>query len=248
MKINFGIKQSLSSVNSYIDTGVPLSYFNDVIISYAPFITLIKLGFGTALLYKNEQLKNKVHQSKEQGILICPGGTLFEIISHSHKIDEYINWVCDTGFNAIEFSTGVYDISDEIINTCVNKALDKHLKVLVEIGKKSPIEDEKISSEERAWKTNELMKLGCYKVIMEARESGTLGIYDTQGNVKPDFLNDIIKNTDYNNILFEAPHKSQQAYLINQLGPEVGLANLAFSDILSVTSLRYSLRADTIKS
>jgi phosphosulfolactate synthase len=248
MDIKLNSKKKIKFVNSFIDTGTPLTLFSDIITSYAPFITIIKLGFGTSLLYTEEQLKYKIQKAKEHGVLICPGGTLFEIINQSNKNDEYINWVCRNGFNAIEFSTGVYDIPDALINDSINKALDRQLKVLVEIGKKSPIEDDKISPEERVSKANLLIKLGCYKVIMESRESGTLGIYNAKGEIKTDLLDYIIKNVDRECILFESPHKSQQAHLINLLGPEVGLANLAFSDVLSVMSLRYSLRADTINS
>ena len=40
--------------------------------------------------------------------------------------------------------------------------------------------------------------------------------------------------------------KTQQAELINRLGPETNLGNIAPDDVLSLEALRRGLRADTI--
>ena len=48
-------------------------------------------------------------------------------------------------------------------------------------------------------------------------------------------------------MLFEAPRKDQQAWLIRKLGPEVNLANIALDDALALETLRRGLRADTFQ-
>ena len=46
-------------------------------------------------------------------------------------------------------------------------------------------------------------------------------------------------------VLFEAPRKDQQAWLIREFGPDVNLANIATGDVLALETLRLGLRADT---
>jgi len=46
-------------------------------------------------------------------------------------------------------------------------------------------------------------------------------------------------------ILFEAPRKDQQAWLIRTFGPDVNLANIACNEVLALETLRLGLRADT---
>jgi phosphosulfolactate synthase len=46
-------------------------------------------------------------------------------------------------------------------------------------------------------------------------------------------------------IMWEAPQKSQQVHLLNMLGPDINLGNVAPQDILSLETLRRGLRSDT---
>ena len=46
-------------------------------------------------------------------------------------------------------------------------------------------------------------------------------------------------------VLFEAPRKDQQAWLIRAFGPDVNLANIAPGETLALETLRLGLRADT---
>ena len=48
-------------------------------------------------------------------------------------------------------------------------------------------------------------------------------------------------------VLFEAPMKDQQAWLIRELGSNVNLGNIPPSDVLSLETLRTGLRADTVQ-
>jgi phosphosulfolactate synthase len=46
-------------------------------------------------------------------------------------------------------------------------------------------------------------------------------------------------------VLFEAPRKDQQAWLVNRFGPRVNLGNIAPDEVIPLTTLRLGLRADT---
>jgi len=46
-------------------------------------------------------------------------------------------------------------------------------------------------------------------------------------------------------VIFEAPRKAQQAWLIRRIGPDANLGNVRIEDAMSVETLRLGLRADT---
>ncbi len=86
---------------------------------------------------------------------------------------------------------------------------------------------------------------GSWKVIAEARESGTVGIYDSKGNTQTELIDKILANVDKNKIIWEAPLKSQQTWFIKQLGSNVNLGNIAPDDIIALETLRLGIRGDT---
>jgi phosphosulfolactate synthase len=46
-------------------------------------------------------------------------------------------------------------------------------------------------------------------------------------------------------VIFEAPRKAQQAWLIRRLGAGVNLGNVPLDEVLALETLRLGLRADT---
>jgi len=86
---------------------------------------------------------------------------------------------------------------------------------------------------------------GSVKVIAEARDSGTIGIYNDDGSVNMPLINAISEHIGLDNVLWEAPLKSQQAWFIKHFGANVNLGNIAPTEIISLESLRCGLRGDT---
>ena len=93
------------------------------------------------------------------------------------------------------------------------------------------------------------LEQGAFKVIVEAREAGKgVGIYDKEGKVKEDEVNGIISGVeDVNCLIWEAPIKNQQQYLIMRFGINVNLGNVPPEEILALEALRQGLRGDTLK-
>ena len=48
-------------------------------------------------------------------------------------------------------------------------------------------------------------------------------------------------------VVYEAPRREQQAWLVNRLGTNVNLANISRDEILAVETLRRGLRSDTLR-
>lgn len=95
---------------------------------------------------------------------------------------------------------------------------------------------------------NKELEAGSWKVIAEARESGTVGIYRSNGTAHTLLINKILAKVDKDSILWEAPLKPQQVWFLKLLGPNVNLGNIAYDDVLPLETLRLGLRGDTFFS
>jgi phosphosulfolactate synthase len=90
------------------------------------------------------------------------------------------------------------------------------------------------------------LEAGAWKVITEARESGTAGIYRGDGEVRMGLIDEIVHAVEPDRLLFEAPRKSQQVWFIQKFGSNVNLGNITPDDVIPLETLRLGLRADTL--
>ena len=89
------------------------------------------------------------------------------------------------------------------------------------------------------------LEAGAWKVIAEARESGTVGIYRSNGKAHVVLINKIVSKVPQDKIIWEAPQKSQQSWFIKLFGANVNLGNIAPNDVIPLETLRLGLRSDT---
>jgi phosphosulfolactate synthase len=89
------------------------------------------------------------------------------------------------------------------------------------------------------------LETGSWKVIGEARESGTIGLYQSDGSANKELIEDLMKEISVDDILWEAPNKAQQTMFIKLLGPNVNLGNIAPHEVVSLEALRCGMRGDT---
>ncbi|MGQ9621725.1 MAG: phosphosulfolactate synthase, partial [Bacteroidales bacterium] len=89
------------------------------------------------------------------------------------------------------------------------------------------------------------LEAGSVKVIAEARESGTIGIYNDDGSINHSIVDAISTNVKLENVIWEAPLKSQQVWFIKHFGANVNLGNIPPNEIIPLESLRLGLRGDT---
>ena len=90
------------------------------------------------------------------------------------------------------------------------------------------------------------LQAGAWKVIAEARESGTAGIYRATGEVRTGLIDEIVHAIDPDQLIFEAPKREQQVWLLRRLGSECNLGNIAPDEVISLETLRLGLRSDTV--
>ena len=83
-------------------------------------------------------------------------------------------------------------------------------------------------------------------MICEARESGTAGVFRPNGEIRSGLIDEIVDNIPCENLIFEAPKKSQQVWFLRHLGSNVNLGNIAPDEIIPLETLRLGLRGDTL--
>lgn len=206
----------------------------------APFVDIVKLGFGTSFV--TNHLKEKIEIYRQHDVPVYFGGTLFEAFLVRNQFEDYINVIKEYGLQFVEVSDGSTTIPH--VEKCgYIEKLAKHVTVLSEVGSKDA------THIMPPYKWIELMKAeleaGSTYVIAEAREAGNVGIYRGTGEVREGLVQEILTQIPYEQIIWEAPQKAQQVYFLELLGANVNLGNIAPAEIISLESMRVGLRGDT---
>jgi len=234
-------------LTTLLDKGLGYHAALDLVEQAADYIDLVKLGWGTTRLIPEEVIRKKTTLYKENQIKVSNGGTILEIAYQQAKTTPFFLAAREMGIDSIEVSNGVVDIPREHKKKLIAEACELGFEVFSEIGKKDPREDAEISLQERIEEAKHDLKAGASKVVIEAREGGKgIGIYDERGGVKKEMVSSLVSEIGVDNIIFEAPDKSQQVYLILLLGVNVNLGNIRTDDVIPLETLRRGLRGDTL--
>jgi phosphosulfolactate synthase len=229
-----------SGLTMMMDKGLSMSEVESFCESSAPYTDLVKFGFGTALLTGN--LKEKIKLYRDAGVEPYFGGTLFEMFAVRNMLDDYQRFVDQYGITTIEISDGSMKIDpDEKVKMIRRFAAGK--RVLSEVGTK--VKGVIIPNEDWVLHMKAELEAGAWKVIAEARESGTIGIYNADGSANRELIDDIMKEISVADVLWEAPVKAQQVMFIQLVGANVNLGNIAPNEVFSMEALRLGMRGDT---
>lgn len=227
-------------ITMVMDKGLSLNEATNFVSSGADYADLVKLGFGTSLITKN--LDAKIDVYKKAGLIPYFGGTLFEAFIVRGMFDEYLQFVEKHNIELVEVSDGSYDIEHDKKLEYI-QALSKKVTVISEVGSKK--KTVVYSPDQWVSMMQEELEAGSVKVIAEAREAGTIGIYNDDGTVNKSIIDAISSNVKIDNVIWEAPIKSQQVWLIKNFGPNVNLGNIPPAEIIPLETLRLGLRGDT---
>src|SRR3954469_312563 len=223
-----------------LDKGLGPRAWEDVLETGGAYIDIIKLGWGTALVTAG--LERKLEVLREKPVVI--GGTFFEVVYAKDRLDEYKRWLRDLGLTHVEISDGTIEIPRERkLELIADFARD--FTVLSEVGSKDSSVEYSVG-EWTQWLQEEL-DAGAWKVITEAREGGTAGIFDSSGGMRTELIGEIANVVGPANIVFEAPSKAAQAWFVKEFGPSVNLGNIPPDELIPLETLRLGLRGDTLK-
>jgi phosphosulfolactate synthase len=223
-----------------LDKGLGPKAWEDVLETSGVYIDIVKLGWGTA--YVTPNLRRKLEVLREKPIVI--GGTFFEVVYTKGKVDEYKRWLEELGLTHVEISDGTVEIPrDEKLDLIADFARD--FTVLSEVGSK----DSEVNFAPYLWVQwiKEELEAGAWKVVTEARESGTAGIFRPSGEMRTGLIDEIVNDIEVGELIFEAPTKASQAWFVKEFGPTVNLGNIPPDEVIPLETLRLGLRGDTLK-
>jgi phosphosulfolactate synthase len=223
-----------------IDKGLGPRAWEDVLETSGDYIDVVKLGWGTA--YVTPNLKRKLEVLREKPVVI--GGTFFEVVYVKGKVDEYKSWLREHGLAHVEISDGTVEIPRERkLELIADFARD--FTVLSEVGSKDS-SVEYAADDWSSWLREEL-DAGAWKVITEAREGGSSGIFTKGGDMRTELVDEIARTVPLEDVIFEAPTKAAQAWFVKQYGPNANLGNIPPDEVIPLETLRLGLRGDTLK-
>ena len=229
-----------NGITHVLDRGLSVVDVDGLIEVAGDAIDIVKLGWGTSVVTGN--LEQKVARYQEHGIPVVLGGTLTELAIAQNRLERLLDLIRGLGLKHIEISDGTITLAHETKLDLIRRLSDE-FTVLSEVGSK---DDTKIMAPYR-WVEliNSELEAGAWKVIAEARESGTSGIFRHDGEVRMGLIDEIVHQVPAEQMVFEAPRKDQQVWFVRRLGTDVNLGNIVPEDVLSLETIRLGLRADT---
>ncbi len=231
-----------SGITMVIERGLGVQALEDLLQVHGEYIDLIKLGFGTAYLTPEPILKEKIRLIQSATIEVFFGGTLWEAFFVREQMDDYLRWIDRLGLQTVEISDGSIALAHEEKCRWIER-FARSYRVLSEVGYK----DQRSLPTSAEWveRIQAELQAGAWKVVCEARESGTTGIFTREGTPRSDVVEAIVQACPVESVIWEAPQKHQQVWFLRRLGPNVNLGNIPLADVLSVEALRQGLRGDT---
>jgi phosphosulfolactate synthase len=234
-------KPRQDGITHVLDRGLSVSEVDALIEVAGEAIDIVKLGWGTSVVTGN--LEAKLARYRELDIPVVLGGTLTEIAIAQGRLDALLGWIDSLGLRYIEISDGTITLEHHTKLELIER-LSKELTVLSEVGSK---DDTRIMAPYR-WVEliQRELEAGAWKVIAEARESGTVGIFRHDGEVRMGLIDEIVHAVAPERLIFEAPRKDQQVWFVRRFGTNVNLGNIVPEDVVSLETIRLGLRSDTV--
>jgi phosphosulfolactate synthase len=235
------VKPRSRGITHVLDSGLTPEATRAFLGQTGHLVDIVKVGWGIG--YVDPALSTRVGICTDHGCPVSLGGTLLEVAAVQDRVGELRDWALSVGMTHIEVSNGLRALSADRKRALVRE-LAADFVVLAETGAKegnyppTPAE----WGEEMARD----LDAGASWVIAEGRESGTVGLYHPDQEIREDLVSAILAWIPADKVIFEAPGKSQQAWFVRQLGADVNIGNVAPASVLALETLRLGLRADTV--
>ena len=225
-----------------LDKGMGVRQVQDVLETAGTYIDLAKLGWGTALVTSG--VEEKIGLFNAAGVDVCLGGTLLELYIQRGDVDRFESHLTELGLTHVEVSDGTIEMAlDEKL--ALIERFSTSYTVYSEVGSKDP--DVVVTPAKWVAAIKAELEAGATKVILEGRESGTAGMYRTSGEIRMGLIDEILDSgIPPEKLVFEAPKKDSQIWLIRHVGPDINFANIPPEDVISLETLRLGIRGDTL--
>ena len=201
-----------------------------------PFVDVVKIYGVLPLLLSDSVLEKKIKFYHDLDIKVSTGSTISEYMISENAFEKFVESATKKGFDIIEIGENSIELPFDQKEKLTQTVRRKGLGVQWKVGRKDPRHP--LSIDSILAKTEEGVKLGSDKVVLEANEGINVGIYDERGLVKWNFVSALTSKFAPGTFIFEAPLEHQQSALIAEFGQRVNLAEIRTDAISSIESLR----------
>ncbi len=238
-------KPRRTGLTMMIDQGLGLNAARDIIGAAGPHVDLVKIKTGTARLYDEAYLKEKLAAYGAAGIRPFIGGQFHEYVFAvlgTEALPRFYEEALRLGFSTIEISDNVVPLSDAERAAQIRGARAAGLSVFAEVGAK----DRRTTADEMIAQSSICLAEGAELVLVEAAELVVDGVADKEmlaalnAGIAPDRL------------MFELPGpwiagvrtcdiEALKKLLVKSFGPDVTVANVAPDTVLDFEATRCGL-------
>jgi phosphosulfolactate synthase len=235
-------KPRSQGITMMIDWGLPPAHQKDLLRTIGSHVDLAKIAVGTAALYPPGVIQEKLDSYRSHGITPFTGGMFIEHAMLHNKTSEFLKAVVDLGFDCIEVSDNLLDMTlDEKCELIRMAHTDYKLRVLGEVGKKEGL----AATADFAEDTARCLEAGAERVFLEAADFFARKVNDVA-------LNSVIARCGVEPLMFELPGpwikgitlsdvQQMTNGLIERFGPNVNIGNVMPEQVLSVEAQRVRL-------
>jgi len=216
----------------------------DYFLQNADYIDWVKIGQSLPLLLDRSKLIERIRFFHDSGIKVQSGGTLVQVAYKKKILPQVLERLRAMGFDTVEISESATEIALETKEEILNLIRKLSMDYVFEVGKKDPARPQSVSY--LISKIEEAIELKSPKVLIEAGNGIGVGIFDSQGEIVWDTLNEIVGRFGPPNLVFEAPLESQRIALTLEFGPNVNLAGIPVNSVTTLEMQRLGLTTETL--
>jgi phosphosulfolactate synthase len=238
-------KPRRNGLTMMIDSGLPLGAQRDLMTLAGDYVDLAKIKTGTARLYRDEHLRQKLAAYVEHGVKPFIGGQFHEYVFAVHgeeALPRFYKEALRLGFAALEISDNVVPLTARQRQDQIRAARDTGLEVFGEVGAK----DRRSSAAELVDQAGLCFDAGASLVLVEAAEL-VLG-----GQPNRPMLDALAAALDMARVMFELPGpwipevrscdiEVVKKLLVGAFGPDVNIANLSPDTVIDFEATRTGL-------
>jgi len=215
-------------------------YFTEI----SEYVDSIKIGQSLPLLIDRSRLVERIRFFHDCGIRVQSGGTLIQVAYKKRILPQVLERLRSVGFDTVEISESATDIPREVKLDILNLIRKLSMEYIFEVGRKDPTRPQPTT--QLFSKIEEALELKSPKVVIEAGNGRGVGIFDPQGEIIWNNLNDTVGKLGPPSLVFEAPLESQRIALTLEFGPSVNLAGVPIHDLLTLEMQRLGLTTETL--
>lgn len=228
-----------------IDQGLGLGAVRDILATSGAYMDLAKIKTGTARLYDEAVLMEKLAVYRDAGVRPFIGGQFHEYVFATLGADALPGFYTEAlrlGFATIEISDNVVPLTEAERAAQIRAARAAGLSVFAEVGAK----DRRTSAAEMVTQAQLCLAEGAELVLVEAAELVIDGVADE------DMLAVLHAGIDPAKLMFELPGpwiagvrscdiESLKKLLVRSFGPDVNVANVPPDTVLDFEATRTGL-------